>query len=81
MSNWKPIETAPKGNEETVLLYCPESWDTDGIRVGWWYEAESPAEHDGWYEDESSSHRLTDLYGEPTHWQPIPPPPPQAANP
>jgi hypothetical protein len=67
VSEWRPIETAPK-DETTVLLHCPQSWDTEGLRVGWW--------HDGhWYDDESASHPLTDLYGEPTHWMPAPPPP------
>lgn len=72
--NWQPIETAPK-DETVVLLWCPQSWDTDFVRVGWWFEAESPHEDSGWYDDEAASHPLTDLYGEPTHWMPLPEPP------
>ena len=67
MTDWQPIETAPK-DETTVLLYCPESWDTNGVRVGWWNGG-------AWYAEEWSSNPLTDFYGKPTHWHPLPPPP------
>lgn len=73
MSEWKTIESVPR-DETVVLLYCPESWDTKGVRVGWWHNAENALE-DGWYENEWASHMLTDLYGKPTHWMPLPEPP------
>ena len=69
---WHPIESAPR-DETVVLLYCPDSWDSDEVRVGWWFE-------DGWYDSEGASHPLTDIYGTPTHWMPLPSPPAMAAN-
>lgn len=68
MGEWEPIETAPK-DETNVLLYFPGeyAWDCR-MRSGWWYE-------DGWYDSECASNRMTDLYGEPSHWQPLPLPP------
>lgn len=76
MSEWKTIDSAPKDGT-VVLLFCPKSWDSEGVRVGWW--CTSPAEHNfddsGWYDDESASHDVSDLYGEPTHWMPLPEPP------
>jgi hypothetical protein len=66
MTEWQPIETAPKG-ETVILLWCPESWDTDCVRIGFWSESD-------WYDDESASHPITDMYGAPTHWHPLPNP-------
>lgn len=71
MSEWQPIETAPKDGT-VVLLFVPESTDTDGVRVGffsYW------AAYGDWYGDESASHSLSNLYGKPTHWMPLPAPP------
>ncbi len=67
MSDWQPIETAPR-DEVVVMLYCPASWDTEGVRVGWMSEGH-------WYDCESSWTPLTDIYGQATHWQPLPSPP------
>lgn len=71
-SGWHPIQTAPR-DETVVLLFCPESWDSNGVRIGWWFEGEN--NDSGWYQDESSSNPLTDLYGEPTYWMSSPLPP------
>lgn len=73
MSEWLPIETAPKGVE--LLLYC----DTFGVELGsyrsddndregdpkWWY--------DNSYDDFSTGHASCPL--NPTHWMPLPEPP------
>jgi hypothetical protein len=69
---WQPIETAPR-DETAVLLYFPGSWETDGVRVGWWHEG-------AWYEHEWSSNPMTDFYEEPTHWMPLPHPPQEQTN-
>lgn len=74
MSAWEPIETAPKDGSEIGLWivhrgndYSPDPFQR--FSVGYWCEAnrtpgfERPA---GW---EAS------WIGEPTHWQPLPPPP------
>jgi hypothetical protein len=75
MSEWKPIESAPKDGT-LILLYCPD--DEPCIVVGNYYRDE---EMDGewWlYADEL----LTDACPEgakPTHWMPLPPPPDREA--
>jgi hypothetical protein len=82
MMEWQPIETAPKDGT-VVLLFCPASWDTNGVRVAFWYPGEvnppdgAPDGDAGWYDDETGSHPMTLHYEEPTHWMPIPDPPKQ----
>ncbi len=66
--DWENIKTAPK-DETVILLFFPESVDTDGVRVGWWFEDGFDW---GWFDDEAASKPMTELYGEPTHWMPIP---------
>lgn len=74
MTYWQPIETAPRDGT-VVLLFMPDARDP-GIDVGFWSEwtiekiGEEGAEWaDPW------SHLAIDT--EPTHWLPIPKPPPQ----
>lgn len=59
MSNWQPIETAPR--EERILL-----WDGKWVSTGAFIEYESI----GWLMDCYDTERPT-----PTHWQPLPSPP------
>jgi hypothetical protein len=71
MSEWQPIETAPK--DKYILLYCSRF----GIIRGKWSDeqyAKTPRPY--WRHDK------TDLYGirdtrddQPTHWMPLPNPP------
>lgn len=90
MSEWQPIETAPKGGgAETVvdprwveppvvLLYCG---DGDIITARWdWYYAPGGNGDDGrsaWVG--SCGDRVADWFDEPTHWMPLPAPPHSAA--
>jgi len=68
MSDWKPIETAPKDGQH-VLLACavdPPSWVCEG-----YYEED----RDAWYQ--ANTH-WTDTYNGqiyPSHWMPMPAPP------
>jgi hypothetical protein len=69
MIDWQTIGTAPK-DESFVMLFFPEGGpsDEDHYKFGFW----SP---DGdWFESESSSHSLTDIYGQPSHWAALQPP-------
>lgn len=90
MSEWQPIETAPKDSVE-VLLYTP-----GGIAIGAWEDIEEDAPdqpgHDaGWYACGYSCDTvmwgrteaagfvgpgyLYEATNQPTHWMPLPNPP------
>ena len=81
MSEWQPIETAPKDGA-AVLLYLPDAYTmcglTDGIIIGHWSAADLPAdapEHsdDAWFHVSQTGGFYCDI--EPTHWMPLPEPP------
>jgi hypothetical protein len=63
MSEWQPIETAPKGVR--VLATGADDWpglvDVGMITVG---------RHFWWDVDDTNV-----IYGQPTHWMPLPDPP------
>ena len=61
MTDWYPIETAPKRDEGRDILV----WDgfvCDVVNVGWW-EGDEPVWFNG------------DVRVNPTHWMPLPEPP------
>lgn len=63
MSEWRPIETAPK-DETTILVYRPGADDNYILKIGtdnWGY----------WCNSWAHSARHT----QPTHWMPLPEPP------
>jgi hypothetical protein len=70
MSEWQPIETAPKDGAEILLGFAGEKWIVQGRWVGdykardgaWWALNNDPT--DAWGGE---------LY--PTHWMPLPSPP------
>lgn len=68
MSEWQPIETAPRDGT-SVLLFCPadDCWESY-IAQGWY---ESGIFDRRWYAavDENP------LSPQPTHWMPLPNPP------
>lgn len=71
MSDWQPIETAPKPNGDAPLwIIGYASW---GQHVGKFHEWVGPCE---WMDDhfEFMNHDY-DVFPEPTHWQPWPDPP------
>jgi hypothetical protein len=61
MSDWQPIETAPK--DGTKIL----AWEFDDYTIVWWGVSAS-----GWYGWKFSDDWIS-CY--PTHWQPLPAPP------
>lgn len=71
MSEWRPIETAPKG--ETQMLV----WDGEDISIAcndndgryWTAMADGRAAREDSYGD------IDDIWIEPTHWMPLPAPP------
>lgn len=62
---WHPIATAPKDEYQTVLGYDAKGLET---RTTHW-------ESRGWIKD--SPYAMRTHIWEPTHWQALPPPPPQ----
>ena len=83
MSEWQPIETAPKNGTE-VLIWRPDAGvllARYGCLGDWLNENESLTYSDSdlwagdWFmADFISGGRLSDEYP-PTHWMPLPPPP------
>lgn len=62
MSEWRPIETAPKDGTRVVLGWLDRAWAHPGYYA---------ADHGGWANDEDHA----GFFDEPTHWMPMPPPP------
>jgi hypothetical protein len=66
MSDWQPIESAPK--DGTTILLGHASFKPE---AAWW-------EYCSWFEGWCSGGFRSDMYGpgfDPTHWMPLPPPP------
>jgi hypothetical protein len=75
VSEWQPIETAPKDGTY-IWLARPGT-----MRIGWWASGEKYECHGsigGGWRDHALSDTLggaRDLTYAPTHWQPVPEPP------
>jgi len=65
VSDWQPIETAPKDGTD-ILLYR-RNWHQSAPVVAGWFE-------DGWYAYDHDSEQVPELGGI-THWMPLPEPP------
>jgi len=72
MMNWQPIETAPKDETWVLLFFGDGPWppEANGIDIGFWSE-----EYGDWFDSEAAGNSLTE-HSKPTHWQPLPSPPP-----
>jgi hypothetical protein len=69
MSEWQPIETAPKDAGSLVV------WNGERYAVAEW------TDYYGWWEKRKDP--LGEPYGirpQPTHWMPLPPPPSAPEN-
>lgn len=82
MSEWKPIETAPKDRSE-ILLFWWETISADeppmatcGV-CAWQNTATYPDVHMCW----TWADTCEPIEYEPTHWQPLPPPPSEEVKP
>jgi hypothetical protein len=85
MSDWQPIETAPRDGTHIWLFY-PEARggeDYSGIVEACWptWDDHDPTWR-GPYSDglECTLRHCTNVSGEPTHWMPLPEPPAIAAG-
>lgn len=70
MSEWQPIETAPRDETDILIArFKPGMWSRPPVVAGWY---ERGTDEPGWYGyDEPERQNISD----PTHWMPIPPPP------
>lgn len=66
MSEWKPIETAPKDGTRVLLGRADEGWTTVGS---------FDDERDEWWESNTNWDDFNGAPIYPTHWQPLPEPP------
>lgn len=68
MSEWKPIETAPRDGTKVLLGRFSKGCEHDGrIRVDWW-RTHMKAGYTGFG-------HFNPEYWPPTHWMPLPEPP------
>ena len=68
MSEWKPIETAPKG--EWVLLFEPDA-EFGTVDMTHWIAKWRYSDWDeGWFDQDDAL-----VVSNPTHWMPLPAPP------
>lgn len=71
MSEWKPIESAPKDGTKILALCQPTYYETGKsmpfsyINVVWWRKRVED-DHNKW------RHSLNDSVAQPTHWMPLP---------
>jgi hypothetical protein len=69
MSEWKPIETAPKNGTRILLGRFKSDCPMNGrCAVDWW---SLPEDGRGWI----GFGKFNPTYWPPTHWMPLPPPP------
>lgn len=72
MSEWQPIETAPKNASEIIL------GDEGCSYSGFWCAAKNYWGEIGWYEESNRGGSYSAHPLQPTHWQPLPKPPNKA---
>ncbi len=81
MSDWQPIETAPKDEDRLVLLWFPEEQVQSVAYYSAYYAEGGYGCVDGFpWVQPCSGERLNIYYGTPTHWMPLPTPPQETEN-
>jgi hypothetical protein len=68
-SEWKPIETAPKDGTPILALYA-DAWGMRRYSVRYWSTGNWESGKEGWSDEWRQLRK-----DQPTHWQPLPPPP------
>ena len=67
MSEWQPIETAPKDGEDLLL------WWEEDVAIGCWWLFHPNVHPPRWVDSREDAGVTHDP--EPTHWMPLPEPP------
>ena len=70
MTEWQPIETAPKDGTR-ILLAVLDSYATTEVEIGFWLQRKTKKAKSGW----RSELYFFDLGLTATHWMPLPEPP------
>lgn len=80
MSDWQPIEAAPKDGRCILLWLAKWAGEINGVHhcqrpddavaVGWWRNGSARYPGDDWWE--LSGGDAYAVWGQPTHWQPLP---------
>lgn len=84
MSEWLPIESAPKDGT-AILIWQPSharyddkrnggAYDDNRYAIGYWRTDQDPDRSKWMWGNRNSG------YVRPTHWQPLPSPPPEASE-
>lgn len=64
MTDWQPIDSAPKDGTHVLLFVTFSKGSPDQITARWW--------HDDWHLIQTGSHAEDSaVYGIPTHWKPL----------
>lgn len=73
MSEWQPIDTAPKSPMQELLLL----WNGSDYLIGFWVTGRGSVKFEGWTTGWETSGGYDIGYNpiSPTHWAPLPDPP------
>lgn len=81
MSEWQPIETAPK--DQTVIVFRPTMWGGKGHigKARWETDKYLKKPKPFWSSSEGWIGKTEDRHHPPTHWMPLPEPPETSHDP
>lgn len=82
MNNWEPVETAPTNTDVLVFAMGRQyvAWLIDDATDPWFEEGSSESDFNGlWVVDDNKHGPYALRGGKPTHWMPLPEPPPTDA--
>jgi len=71
MSDWQPIETAPKDGTEILVFVPPSTYTRGYVRSVQWRDHDI----DFWHVEDNKHGPFPLRGGSPTHWIPLPEPP------
>ena len=70
MTEWQPIETAPKDGTDIIVMYI--DIDTQFVRIAFWLDSEWDPSVDGWWTYDCGEDESMALSYAPTHWMHLP---------
>jgi hypothetical protein len=73
MSEWKPIDTAPRDKE--ILIFVQNDYGGNIFMARWDKDESAIRPKPRWTSSSPAYKAITAINGPPTHWMPLPPPP------